>query len=207
MTDTSQSSDIFLATYGAETLATTTDDQPQQTPEEWANDQLYAYLEWCKSDAEEAKKAKALGWESLPGWWRVTGSRLHPHLATVFKALLSAPGSAAILERDFSIASNLLTVRRSQLDHAYVEMTMFLRMNMDLIPPLSQIPSLGEKASDAIPRRLSSKEHFEEIHEMDPMVEQDRAQKGWEDSDESDSEAEDDEEIGGGEGGGERGSE
>jgi len=53
------------------------------------------------------------------------------------------PGGAAALERDFSIASNLLTVHRARLDPVYVEMNMILHMNIDKIPPVSQSPISG----------------------------------------------------------------
>jgi hypothetical protein len=78
------------------------------------------------------------------------------------------PGGAAALERDFSIASNVLTVHRAQLDPAYVEMTMLLHMNMDKIPPLSQIPELSKKeGEDAVPRRLRNKEDLEKFQDLD----------------------------------------
>jgi hypothetical protein len=78
------------------------------------------------------------------------------------------PGGAAALERDFSIASNVLTVHRAQLDPAYVVMTMLLHMNMDKIPPLSQIPELSKKeGEDAVPRRLRNKEDLEKFQDLD----------------------------------------
>jgi hypothetical protein len=78
------------------------------------------------------------------------------------------PGGAAALERDFSIASNVLTVHRAQLDPACVEMTMLLHMNMDKMPPLSQIPELSRKErEDAVPRRLRNKKDLENFQNLD----------------------------------------
>ena len=105
--------------------------------------------------------AKSLAWEALPNWWLKTGSSIFPDVALVFQALLAMPGGAASLERDFSIASNVLTVHRAQLDQAYVEMTMLLHMSMDKIPPFPQIMELSSTdAHAALPRRLRNKEDF-----------------------------------------------
>eukprot|EP00624_Nannochloropsis_granulata_P005171 evm.model.NODE_36432_length_17199_cov_28.734461.4 len=78
------------------------------------------------------------------------------------------PGGAASLERDFSIASNVLTVHRAQLDQAYVEMTMLLHMSMDKIPPFPQIMELSSTdAHAALPRRLRNKGNFVKFLELD----------------------------------------
>jgi hypothetical protein len=97
---------------------------------------------------------------------------MFPEVGKVFQSLLANPGGAAALERDFSIASNVLTVRRAQLDQAYVEMTMLLHMNEDLIPALSQIPVLSSEGVDkAIPRHLRVKEDFKKFQVLDSTVE------------------------------------
>ena len=112
--------------------------------------------------------AKSLAWEALPNWWLKTGSSIFPDVALVFQALLAMPGGAASLERDFSIASNVLTVHRAQLDQAYVEMTMLLHMSMDKIPPFPQIMELSSTdAHAALPRRLRNKGNFVKFLELD----------------------------------------
>ena len=93
---------------------------------------------------------------------------MFPALGKVFQSLLAMPGGAAALERDFSIASNLLTVHRARLDPAYVEMNMLLHMNIDKIPPVSQIPQLSDnEVRDAIPKRLQNGEDFKKFSRLD----------------------------------------
>ena len=117
--------------------------------------------DWCSGGGDKVDAAKSLAWEALPNWWLKTGSSIFPDVALVFQALLAMPGGAASLERDFSIASNVLTVHRAQLDQAYVEMTMLLHMSMDKIPPFPQIMELSSTdAHAALPRRLRNKEDF-----------------------------------------------
>lgn len=170
------------------------------TAEEWAKERLKNYLEWCATKDERAvAEARGLPWEGLPEWWRKTGTRLFPSLATVFQALLAVPGGAAALERDFSVASNLLTVRRAMLDQAYVEMTMFLRLSMDKIPALSQIPVLtSDAAAAAIPPRLRNKKDFEAFRELEEVEEEEEinsaAESESEKEEEDDASSDDDEE-------------
>lgn len=138
------------------------------SPAAWAKEKLDEYLQWCSGRGDKVDAAKNLKWEGLPNWWLKSGSSMFPDVALVFQALLAMPGGAASLERDFSIASNVLTVHRAQLDQAYVEMTMLLHMNMDKIPPLAQIPELSTRgANEALPRRLRSKEDFLKFLELD----------------------------------------
>jgi len=99
------------------------------TSEAWAKQQLDEYLGWCAGKVEKVDIAKRMQWDDVPGWWWKTGSNMFPNVALVFQSLLAMPGAAASLERDFSIASNVLTVHRAQLDPAYVEMSMLLYIN------------------------------------------------------------------------------
>ena len=134
----------------------------------WAKEKLEEYLQWCGGRGDKVDTAKNLTWEGLPNWWLKSGSSIFPDVAVVFQALLAMPGGAASLERDFSIASNVLTVHRAQLDQAYVEMTMLLHMSMDKIPPISQIMELSARdANEALPRRLRNKEDFVKFLELD----------------------------------------
>jgi len=138
------------------------------TMEAWAKQQLHEYLQWCAGKGGEIEAAKRMTFRDVPAWWWKTGSSMFPNVALVFQSLLAMPGGAASLERDFSIASNVLTVRRAQLDPGYVEMSMLLRMNLDKIPPLSQIPILSlEEGVDAVPRRLRNKEDLEKFRDLD----------------------------------------
>ncbi|GAB5037664.1 Hypothetical protein NocV09_09600010 [Nannochloropsis oceanica] len=78
------------------------------------------YGERCKN---EGKGWKHRGWQQMLQLWACDadgkaegkGARELPALARVFRCLLGVPGSAAILERDFSMAANLLTNRRTVL--------------------------------------------------------------------------------------------
>jgi hypothetical protein len=58
-----------------------------------------------------------MDWDEVPQWWLKTGCGMFPALGKVFQSLLAMPGGAAALERDFSIASNILTVHRARLDY------------------------------------------------------------------------------------------
>ena len=74
-------------------------------------------------------------------WWRTTGTLEFPILAQIAKAELAVPPSSAVLERDFSVVSNLLTAKRSTLDPYWVEMTMLLHCKGEFpsfIPTLSK---------------------------------------------------------------------
>ena len=138
------------------------------TSKAWAKAKLVEYFDWCRGKGDVVDAAKLLRWTDLPTWWLKVGTGMFPELAQVFQALLAMPGGAASLERDFSIASNVLTVHRSQLDQAFVEMTMLLHMNLDKIPPLSDIPKLSTaEGKAAMPPRLRNKEDFKKFLALD----------------------------------------
>ena len=135
---------------------------------DWAEHQLNEYLAWCAGKCDKIDATKRMDWDEVPQWWLKTGCGMFPALGKVFQSLLAMPGGAAALERDFSIASNLLTVHRARLDPAYVEMNMLLHMNIDKIPPVSQIPQLSDKeVRDAIPKRLQNGEDFKKFSRLD----------------------------------------
>ncbi|CAM9153110.1 unnamed protein product, partial [Hapterophycus canaliculatus] len=76
-----------------------------------------------------------------------------PIVAYVARAVLGAPASSAVLERDFGEAGKLVNRQRSSLSPAYVEMLMFLRGALDAVP--EDVPTLTKEAADAaIPARL-----------------------------------------------------
>jgi hypothetical protein len=137
----------------------------------WARAKLDEYFDWCGGKGDKVDTAKKMQWNDISSWWLMTGSGMFPELAQIFQALLSMPGGAASLERDFSIASNVLTVHRAQLDQAFVEMTMLLHMNIDRIPPLSDIRELtATEATESMPRRLQNTDDFQRFVRLDESV-------------------------------------
>ena len=86
-------------------------------------------------------------------WWRTNGTLEFPILAQIAKAALAVPPSSAVLERDFSVVSNLLTAKRSTLDPYWVEMTMLLHCNIGEFP--SFIPTLSkDEVVKKLPKRF-----------------------------------------------------
>ena len=59
-----------------------------------------------------------------------------PILSTVARSVLGYPVSAAAIERDFSVAGQLLTSRRSRLNSACVQMALFLKINATAVEQL-----------------------------------------------------------------------
>ena len=91
----------------------------------------------------------------LLSFWAGEGRALYPNMARVSRVLLSMPASAAVLERDFSMAGRLITGSRSRLAGEYVEMTLFLNGNNEYIHV--EVPSLSEsQMKEAVPRRLTN---------------------------------------------------
>lgn len=145
------------------------------TPAAQAAAMLAEYEEWCKTVRKEWKEK---GWHEVKELWACDekglpnglGAHKFPQLALVFRCLLGVAGSAAILERDFSVAGNLLTQRRTMLDAAYVEMILFLHLNSDFIPPLSTIPALlPEQRIQAVPLHLRTRADFLRYSQLDPI--------------------------------------
>lgn len=74
-------------------------------------------------------------------------------MASVARAVLGAPASSAVLERNFGEFDKLVERRSSSLSRAYMEMLMFLRCAEGEIP--DDIPRLSPEAYEAaIPARL-----------------------------------------------------
>ncbi|GAB5036686.1 Hypothetical protein NocV09_04600020 [Nannochloropsis oceanica] len=137
----------------------------------WARAKLVEFFDWCGGKGDKVDIAKKMQWKDISSWWLMTGSGMFPELAQIFQALLSMPRGAASLGRDFSIASNVLTVHCAQLDQAFVEMTMLQNMNIDKIPPLSDIRELTvTEAKEVMPRRLRNKDDFQKFLHLDESV-------------------------------------
>lgn len=132
------------------------------------------YLFLCRkpADIKAIVGGNALSWNKLLVWWKDIGMTMQngrfSSLGKVFKILLTVPGAAAGLERDFSVAGSIVTPKRSSLDAAWVEMSLFLYLNKDLIPPFQFISPLDEAKTDSfIPRRLREKADLDKFKEMD----------------------------------------
>ena len=113
-----------------------------------------------------------LPFHRLLAWWKDKGMFIEEGkfapLGKVFKILLSVPGAAAGLERDFSVAGSIVTSKRSSLDGAWVEMVLFLYLNRDLIPAFQLIAEIDEKKIDNyIPLRLRDQSEMAKFIQMD----------------------------------------
>ena len=108
--------------------------------------------------------------ESVARFWRGYGKRNFPELSVVARAVLGAPASSSILERDFGEAGKLVNRQRGSMSTAYVDMVMFLKGSYDLIPlDVKAIPA--KDVESAIPLRLRDAQKRAEVHEMDCGVE------------------------------------
>ena len=63
--------------------------------------------------------------------WRRTNAARFPILAPVARAVLGFAVSAAAIERDFSVAGDMVGRKRGQLESALIEMMLFLNINID----------------------------------------------------------------------------
>ena len=92
--------------------------------------------------------------EELATFWRTYGRETFREMSVVARGVLGAPTTAAILDRDFADAGNLISTGQCEsLGAAYVEMTMFLHGAYDFIP--TSIPTLSsEDFEGSIPIRL-----------------------------------------------------
>lgn len=105
-------------------------------------------------------------------YWRDHGHALSPDNRSVAQCVLGAPASAAVLERDFCIAGQMVSRHRASLDPAYVEMLLFLRGAIDHIP--REISKLtDEQAAAAIPRRLRDAATVNEVRVLYSCPEED----------------------------------
>lgn len=88
-------------------------------------------------------------------FWRTYGRQTFREISEVARAVLGAPATAAVLDRDFGDAGTLNGGggQREPLDSAYVEMTMFLHGAYGFIP--TSIPALSsEDFEGSIPARF-----------------------------------------------------
>lgn len=97
-------------------------------------------------------------------WWGEYGSKKFRWLSHVARSAFGHPASAAGIERDFSMAGQMLSPRRSRLDAVYAEVLMYLNLNFDDIPDF--IPGFKAKYDDSmhLPQRVSG------IDDMDTSV-------------------------------------
>lgn len=101
----------------------------------------------------------------MAGFWRGYGATHFPTLANVARAVLGAPGSAAVLERDFGEAGKLVNRQRGSLDPSFAEMVMFLRGAYDHIP--EDVPALtATERAEAIPTRLKDPRKRADIEDI-----------------------------------------
>ncbi len=102
-----------------------------------------------------------------------------PLLSAVARSILGKPVSSAA-ERDFGEGGASITPRRNRLDAGCVEMSLFLRQNMDSIPPLNTIPQMtAEQAKEAFPKRFCGADFLQ-------------TEKLWRAEDDAEGDAEDD---------------
>ena len=88
-------------------------------------------------------------------WWGRVGSERFPWLSQVVRSVFENPLTASAIERDFSLAGQMLSPRRSRLDATYVEIMLYLNLNLDVIP--KYIPEIQVKdAFRHLPARLSA---------------------------------------------------
>lgn len=76
-------------------------------------------------------------------WWANVGSKKFRWLSHVARSVYGHAVTGAVIEREFGLASKILSPRRSRLDAAYVEILMYLNLNLDHIP--GHIPKLPVK--------------------------------------------------------------
>jgi hypothetical protein len=102
------------------------------------------------------------GHDALQFWSSAAVKRDLPVLCVVAQVVLGHPASAAYIERDFGIASLMLTNKRSLLDVAWVDMMLFLRANINSIPTdlrrISALPTCarGPWYHERVPCRMRS---------------------------------------------------
>jgi len=67
----------------------------------------------------------------LLGWWRDTGSKLFPNLATLARKYLAIPGASVDCERTFSNAGHLVRKKRCSLTAAHTSQLVLLHKNKE----------------------------------------------------------------------------
>lgn len=114
-------------------------------------------------------------------WWKDEGSVRFPIIALTARALLAIKASAGHIEQDFSLAGFMVSSRRSSLDSAYVDMTLFLKsLRSDEIPSYENVPKLSKEArKEAIPKRYTDEAGVKVINELDEMREELNMMRSW----------------------------
>jgi hAT family C-terminal dimerisation region len=103
--------------------------------------------------------------DKIMDYWSQSGATLNPHLAFVARAVLAVPASSGALESDFGGAGHLLSAKRSSMDKAYAEMTLFLHGSRERIP--RSIAELSdEQVLRCIPRRLTDPRIVEQTSDL-----------------------------------------
>lgn len=99
-------------------------------------------------------------------FWRGYGKEHFPTVSKAARAVLGAPASSAVFERDLGEAAEVLNLQRNSLSPARIEMLMFLRGTYDSIP--MDIPALSSQAADnAIPYRLADPRQRAAVSDME----------------------------------------
>lgn len=124
--------------------------------------------------------AKLSDGESLASFWRGYGRKKFPVVASVARAVLAAPASSAVLERDFSEYGELANRQQcASLPPEYAEILTFLRRTRDSIP--MDVPSLSPGAVDAaIPVRLKDPNKMAEVADIGSGIVEDLPVRGVE---------------------------
>jgi hypothetical protein len=116
--------------------------------------------------------------KDLLKYWRDIGRHKYELLSKVVMACAATDGAAAEIERDWCVASDVITDDRGSLDPAYFEMVMFLRSlwgGREPVLPDSLLPHLAELSDedikDAIPDRLLNL-FQQQLADLDSDIEQ-----------------------------------
>jgi hypothetical protein len=102
--------------------------------------------------------------EAVLRFWASDSMKLQlPHLAAVVPSIMAQPASSGTIERDFGMAADLLTRKRSMMDVAFAEVQLFLRANIDRLPGPETVPVLprcdgGASKHPSLPSRLTNME-------------------------------------------------
>lgn len=103
-------------------------------------------------------------------YWREHRDGWPPVLGALAQAVFGAPSSAGCVERDFCVADMFVPCKRGGLDPANLEMSLYLRGQMDSIP--LDIPKLSDaEAANAIPDRLTDPAKLAEVKVLDFLPE------------------------------------
>ncbi len=98
--------------------------------------------------------------EEVLKFWREKAWE-YPILSVVARAVLGFAIGAAAIERDFSVAGNLVTRKRGSLSDCMVEVCLFNNINADEIPAFNTIPTLAAhiRLGMALPDRFKNSQY------------------------------------------------